>query len=164
MYFVDSSALVKAYVTEQGTAAVQAAINGLGSSSCVSTVVVLETAAALARLCRTRHIRQKVYARARERFLDDCTIRYHVVHPPESVVGTTVGMIDTYRMRSPGGADLLHVATAEYAKSIFPGQTMSFMCCDLALRNVAEERGFDVFDPLRDPPSALLPASASGEN
>lgn len=164
MYFVDSSALVKAYAAEQGTATVQAAINGLGSSLCVSTLVVLETAAALARLRRTQRMRQKLYARARENFLEDCTTRFHVVHPPESVVNTAIGMIDAYRMRSPGGSDLLHLATAEYAKSIFPGETMSLMCCDLGLRSVAEERGFDVFDPLRDPLSALLPPAARGAN
>jgi predicted nucleic acid-binding protein len=162
VYFVDSSALLKAYVAEQGTATVQAAINGLGVSLCVSTIVVLETAAALARLRRTQHMRQKLYARARENFLEDCAIRFHVVHPPESVVNTAVEMIDTYRMRSPGGSDLLHVATAEYARGLFPGRTISLMCCDSGLRSVAEERGFDVFDPLRDPLSALLPSAEAG--
>jgi predicted nucleic acid-binding protein len=164
VYFVDSSALVKAYVTEQGTATVQAAINGLGASLCVSTLVILETAAALARLRRTQHIRQNVYTRARKNFLEDCRIRFHVVHPPESVVRTTVGMTDTYRMRSVGAADLFHIAAAEYARTLFPGETISLMCCDHALRSVAEERGFDVFDPLRDPLSALLPATTPGQN
>ena|GEM_PF-6230690 len=76
----------------------------------------------------------------------------------------TLGMIDAYRMRSPGGSDLLHLATAEYAKSLFPGEPIALMCCDLALRSVAEERGFDVFDPLHDPLSALLPPTPPGEN
>lgn len=85
-------------------------------------------------------------------------MRFFVVHPPDAVVTTALGMIDTYWMRSPGGADLLHVATAEYLQTLLPSVTVSLMCCDAALRSVAEERGFDVFDPLRDPlPLALQP-------
>jgi predicted nucleic acid-binding protein len=164
MYFVDSSALIKAYVSESGTPMVKAALGSLGGDVCVSSVVVIETASALARLRRTLRMRQKVYARVREKFLNDCKTQFYVVHPPQAVVGTTVGMIDQYRMRSPGGSDLLHLATAEHVQRLLPGQTISFMCCDLALRSVAEERGFDVFDPLRDPLSALLPPTAPGEN
>lgn len=162
MYFIDSSALVKAYVTEQGTATVQAVVSRLGSAVCVSTVVVLETAAALARLRRTKQIRSRVYARARKDFLYDCRMRFHVVHPPEPVVTAALGMIDTYWMRSPGAADLLHIATAEYVQTLLPSVTVGVMCCDLSLRSVAEERGLDVFDPIRDPlPPALQPPERS---
>jgi predicted nucleic acid-binding protein len=164
VYFVDSSALIKAYVSEGGTPAVKAALDGLNGSVCISSQVMIETASALARLRRTLQLRQRAYPRARDDFLNHCRTRYFVVHPPEPVVGTTVGMIDAYRMRSPGGSDLLHVATAEYIQALFPAETVSFMCCDVALRTVAEERGFDVFDPLRDPLSALLPLTPPEEN
>ncbi len=109
-------------------------------------------------------MRQQAYVRARDRFLNHCETQFHIVHPPESVVSATLGMIDNYRLRNPGGSDLLHLATAEYVQRLFPGRTISFMCCDLGLRSVAEERGFDVFDPLRDPLSALLPAPPGEEN
>src|SRR5688572_30341197 len=164
MYFVDSSALIKAYVSETGTPVVKAALDSLGGDVCISTVVVVETASALARLRRTMQMRQKVYARVRDKLLNDCKTQFYVVHPPKAVVGTTVGMIDQHRMRSPGGSDLLHLATAEHVQRLFPGQTIAFMCCDLALRSVAEERGFDVFDPLRVPLSALLPPTPPGQN
>jgi predicted nucleic acid-binding protein len=158
VYFVDSSALIKAYVTEGGTPTVKAILDALRGSVCISSQVMIETAAAFARLRRTGEIREKAYARLRDDFLNHCNTRYIVVHPPETVVSITVGMIDAYRMRSPGGSDLLHIATAGYAKSLFPGATISLMCCDHGLRSVAEEIGFDVFDPLRDPlPAALQP-------
>jgi predicted nucleic acid-binding protein len=164
VYFVDSSALVKAYITEAGTQDVQTALAALGEAVCVSSQVIIETAAAIARLRRMKVIRPKVYARAHEDFLNHCNTRFHVVHPPEAVIGTTLRLIDTHRMRSPGGSDWLHLATAEYARILFPGETISFMCCDVALRTVAEERGFDVFDPLRDPLSVLLPPTAPSKN
>lgn len=155
MYFVDTSALLKAYVSEGGTPIVRAALDSLSGSVYISTAVVLETAGALARLRRSERVRQKLYAAARDTFQMHCNTRFHVVHPPASVVTATLGMIDAYRLRSPGGFDLLHVATAEYIQTLLPGRTLSFMCCDEGLRSVAEERGFDVFDPMHDPLSEL---------
>jgi uncharacterized protein with PIN domain len=155
VYFIDSSALVKAYASEAGTPAVDALLDGSPGSIYVSSVVMLETAAALARMRRTGRMRQKTYARALERLLGHCKTRFHVVHPPASLITAAVGMIHSYRMRSAGGFDLLHIATAEYIQTLLPRGRISVMCCDLGLRSVAEERGFEVFDPLRDPLSAL---------
>ena len=154
MYFIDSSALVKAYVTEPGSPAVRALIASRESSIYISSQVMIETAAAIARLRRTRDIRHRVYAQGREHLLNHCNTRFHVVHPPASLITAAVVMIDSYRMRSVGGSDLLHIATAEYIQKLRPG-TISFMCCDARLRNVAEERGLVVFDPERDPLTAL---------
>jgi predicted nucleic acid-binding protein len=160
VYFIDSSALVKAYASEAGTPAVDALLDGSPGSIYISSVVMLETAAALSRIRRTQRMRQKTYARARARFLDHCNTRFHVVHPPASLITAAMGMIDSYRMRSAGGFDLLHIATAEYIQSLRPDRTLSLMCCDEGLRSVAEERGFPVFDPLRDPlPAWLQPPS-----
>lgn len=164
MYFVDSSALIKAYITEHGTPIVQAALASLGRAVYVSSQVMIETTAAMARLRRTRVIRNKMYAQARKDFLNHCQTRFQVVHPPESVRTATLDLIDLYRLRSPGGSDLLHIATVEHIQSTVPGATISLMCCDVGLRTVAEERGFDVFDPLRDPLSALLPPTTPGQN
>ncbi|HEX2206471.1 MAG TPA: type II toxin-antitoxin system VapC family toxin [Longimicrobium sp.] len=159
MYFIDSSALVKAYVSEPGSPAVKTVLASLEGSIYISSVVAIETAAAMARLRRTQDIRHTVYARGREDLLNHCKTRFHVVHPPAAVVNRTLGMIDAYRMRSAGGSDLLHIATAEYIQTLLPRETLSLMCCDDGLRSVAEERGFDVFDPVRDPlPAGLLPA------
>ncbi len=153
MYFIDSSALVKAYGTEPGSPAVRAVIASLESSIYISRQVVIETAAAIARLRRSRDIRHKVYAQGQEDLLDHCRTPFHVVLPPAAVVDATLGMIDLYSMRSTGGSDLLHISTAEYIQKLRPG-TISFMCCDAGLRNVVEERGFDVFDPMHGPLSA----------
>lgn len=159
MHFVDSSALIKAYIQESGTATVQAALGRLDGSVCISSIVALETAAALARLLRRREIRQKAYRQAREDFLNHCRTRFYVVHPPDSVVADALPMIDTYRARSPGGADLLHVATAEHLQRLVPGEAVAFICCDSRLAQIAKERGIDVFDPITDPISQLLPPS-----
>lgn len=164
MYFVDSSALVKAYVSEDGTPTVRAALAGLAGYVYISSQVMLETAAAMAKLRRTRALRPKLYVKARADFLAHCNTRFHVVHPPAAVINATLGMIDTYRMRSAGGFDLLHIATAEYIQSLRPDGTLSLMCCDEGLRSVAEERGFDVFDPVHDPVPAWLQLPPAGTN
>jgi predicted nucleic acid-binding protein len=155
MYFVDSSALLKAYVAEVGTPTVLAALERLSGTVYISSVVVLETAAALARWRRTHRVRYKLYAKARDKFLAHCQTRFHVVHPPAALITAAVRMIDSYNMRGAGGADLLHIATAEYIQTLLPGRKISLMCSDQGLRSVAEERGLAVFDPERDPLTAL---------
>lgn len=157
MYFVDSSALVKAYVQEPGTAAVLDALRLLDGAICVSGLVAVETAAAIARLRRTRALRRKAYERARTDFREHFLNRYFVVDPSTAVVDAALELTDTYHARRVGGADLLHLATAEYVQSIRSSEVVSLMCCDAGLREIAEERGFDVFDPLRDPLGKLLP-------
>jgi predicted nucleic acid-binding protein len=156
VYFVDSSALVKAYVSEMGSPVVLAVLDRMRGSVYASSAVMIETAAAIARLRRGHKMRQKLYAKARDKFLEHCRTRFHVVHPPATVIAATLGMIDAYRMRSAGGSDLLHVATAEYIQTLLPHGRLALMCCDDGLRSVAEERGFEVFDPVRDPVPALL--------
>lgn len=159
MYFIDSSALIKAYITERGTETVQAALRRLDGSVSISSIVALETAAALSRLLRRGEIRQKTYRQAREDFLNHCRTKFYVVHPPELVMADALVMIDTYRARNPGGSDLLHVATAEYMQGLVAGESVAFMCCDTRLQTIAKERGSDVFDPTRDPLNNLLPPS-----
>lgn len=156
MYFVDTSALVKAYVRETGTETVQDALRLLDGSVCISSIVAIETAAALARLRRTRQIRLKTYRQARSDLLNHCRTRFYVVHPPAHVADATLGLVDSYHERSAGGADLLHVATAEYLQSLI-AETVSLICCDTALQKIAKERGFRIFDPLSDSLSDLLP-------
>lgn len=156
MYFVDSSALIKAYIQEQGTVTVQAALARLDGSVCISNTVAVEVVAAFARLLRRREIKTRVYKAARDDFLNHCRTRFYTVHPPDAVYANAIAMVDTYRNRSPGGSDLLHIATAEYVQGLIPSEVVSFMCCDAGLRKIAEERGFDVFDPVRDPLSSLL--------
>lgn len=136
-------------------------LDALHGSVYVSSVVILETAAVITRLRRTQQVRERLYRKARDTFLEHCNTRFHVVQPPAVVINRTLGMIDTYRMRSIGGLDLLHIATAEYIRGLLPRGTLSLMCCDEGMRSVAEERGFDVFDPLHDPlPASLHPPVA----
>jgi predicted nucleic acid-binding protein len=163
VYFVDSSALVKAYASESGTQAVDATLDRLRGSVYVSSVVLLETAAALTRMWRTGRLRRKTYASARDRFLNHCRTRFHVVHPPAAVINQTLGLIDIYRARSAGGFDLLHIATAEYIQTLLPRGRLALMCCDEGMRSVAEERGFDVYDPLRDPLPPALQSVVEGD-
>ena len=156
MYFVDSSALIKAYVREPGTEVVVDALRLLRGAVCISGLVAVETAAAFARLRRTRELRRRAYERARDDFQEHFRERFHVVEPPATVTSAALALTDAYHARRVGGADLLHLATAEYLQSLQPSRCVSLMCCDAVLGGIARERGFDVFDPLRDPLAKLL--------
>lgn len=155
MYFVDTSALVKAYIEESGSETVQEAFGILDRSVAVSTLVAAETLGMFGRLRRRRTIRERVYRRAKDDFLNHYRTRYYVVHPDEGVMPPALSLIDAHHERSVGAMDVVHLCTAEYLQSLIPAYPVSIMCSDAGFSTLAQQRGFDVFDPTRDPISAL---------
>ena len=156
MYFVDSSALIKAYIPERGSITVQEAFRRLDGYLFTSTLVAIETLAGFARLLRSRDLTRKSYAAARTDFLNHLHSRYVVVPVPEPVLHNALALVDRYRERGIGGADLVHICTAESLRASAPTGTVALMCCDRRMQDVAAVRGFAVFDPERDPLTALV--------
>jgi predicted nucleic acid-binding protein len=76
LYFIDSSALIKAYIDEQGSTTVLTAFSQLQGYVAVSDLVALETAAALSRLVRSREIGGRVYEEARDALHNHLATRF----------------------------------------------------------------------------------------
>jgi predicted nucleic acid-binding protein len=157
VYFVDTSALVKFYLPEQGSDTVQEAFRRLDGSLSISELIALETLSAFTKKRRAREIAGAVYVRARDDLLNDLRTRLYLLPIPESAFAGALGMCHTYQSRGVGGNDFLHLATAEYLQSLIPEETVSIMCSDRRLVTLARERGFDVFDPESDDLNDLLP-------
>lgn len=155
MYFVDASAVVKAYVRERGSETVQTAFHRLDGSLFISEFVALEIMACFTRLRRKRQISARTYRMARSDFLVDLTTRFFVLPLPSVVFDAALAALHTFRERGVGAPDTLHVCAAEWLQSLVPGETVSFMCSDEKLRRTATSRGFRVFDPETDPVSLL---------
>lgn len=100
MYFIDTSALLKAYVHETGSAAVLDALARLEGFAAISDLVALEASAALARLSRTGELASGKYELARDYLHDDCRSRFYVVHPSPAVVRASRALVHLYRDRS----------------------------------------------------------------
>lgn len=155
MYFVDASAVVKAYVRERGSETVQAAFRRLDGSLFISELVAVEIMACFTRLRRKRQISARTYRTARGDFLIDLTSRYFVLPLPSPVFDAALAALHTFRGRGVGAPDTLHVCAAEWLQSLVPDETVAFMCSDEKLRKAAASRGFSVFDPETDPVSLL---------
>lgn len=156
MYFVDSSVLIKAYIPERGSITVQEAFRRLDGYLFTSMLIAIETLAGLARLLRSRAISRKTYTAARVDLLNHLHSRYVVVPVPEPVLGNALALVDRYRERGIGGADLVHICTAESLRASAARSTVALMCCDRRMQDIATARGFAVFDPERDPLTALV--------
>jgi len=163
VYFVDASAVVKAYVREKGSDTVDAAFRRLEGSLLISGLVAVETMATFAKLWRTRQISTRTYRILRSSFLTDLSTRFVVLPLPGLVFDAALAAQHTLRERGIGAADTLHICTAEWLQSLVPGESISFMCSDEKLRRAASSRGFAIFDPETDP-VALLSASKPSLN
>ncbi len=159
MYFVDTSALVKAYIAEPlGTRTLLDAFRALGGSSLyVSTLVAAETLAVLARELRKRNLRKREYEALRDDLSRHLASVLHVVEVSDALVRRSLVLVDAYREKGVGAADMIHVATAEHLRRTFPRRPLGFMCSDAALKAVVNAHGIGVFDPETDPPLNLLP-------
>jgi predicted nucleic acid-binding protein len=79
--FFDTSAIVKHYRAEVGTATVEAMLAESGSRHYVSALSVVELHSVLARLVRTGHLIAAEFSLVRGRFLADLTSGYWQVVP-----------------------------------------------------------------------------------
>lgn len=157
MYFVDTSALVKFYLPEKGSNTVQEAFRRLDGSLSLSELVALETLGVFTRKRRAKEIAGAVYVQARNDLLNDLRTRFYTVPVHEDAFAEALGMSHTFRNRGVGCNDFLHLATAGYLQTLLPEETIALMCSDRRLKDLAIERGFDVFDPERDDLGELLP-------
>lgn len=155
MYFLDASAVVKAYIREKGSETIQQGLEQLHGSFVVSELVAVETMACFARLRRKREISARTYRTARGDFLSDLATEYFLLPLADEVFDSALSLLHVLKERGIGAADALHLCTAEWLQSITPGEPVRFICSDDKLRRAAATRGFKVFDPETDPLSLL---------
>lgn len=140
LLYVDTSALVKAYVTEAGTARMLArlrAAEGVASS----VLVWPETLATLARRVREGLLSPSEHDALRRQF--------HVDHASLITValdGRVLELVDALLLRHPlRSADAAHLASALVL--VEAGIAVEFACSDRALLAAALVERLPVFDP-----------------
>lgn len=155
MLFLDTSALVKAYLDEPGSEVVREIIKQRRDSVYVSDHVALETLAAFASNLRRLHIVPKRYLRARSEFFRDFPGGFNVVEVEPEMVVDAIRLADLYHGLGVGGMDLLHVATAIQVRATVAARSPTIVCADRAMRNLAAAAGLGVFNPETDDPASL---------
>lgn len=136
--YLDTSALVKLYVRERGSAEVRAQVDKADAIA-TSVVAYVEARAAFARLRRERPASGK---RHHERVgqLDRDWDRYALIELTAAVVRSAGELAEQHSLR---GFDAIHLASALWMKSVHTGD-LAFAAFDRALTAGAQAAGLTI--------------------
>ncbi len=139
MNYFDSSALVKRFLLERGSPAVQRLCRE--GRVATATVAYAEIHAVLARKRREGHLAQRDYRRASLQFDKDWT-GYVLVHLVPDVLSLTRDLLLRQPLR---GFDAIHLASALTLKASI-GEDLAFVAADQALLKAARAEGLRTAD------------------
>lgn len=114
LYF-DTSALVKHYVRESGSAWVSSLLDDSANLIFTNDIAIAEVSAALAILKRTNRITDRTQRIALAKFYEDVAERYNLVNLTRTLAFSAAELAQRYPLK---GYDAVHLATA-LAQSVF---------------------------------------------
>lgn len=149
--FFDTSALVKHYHPEVGTASVDRLLDEPGAELVISRITLVETISVFAAKVRTGKFDADGFTRLRGRFASDVTHkRYRVVRLLNMHYERAQDLIRTHGLaRQIRTLDALQLAVALILHGEAPLD--SFVCADHRLCDVARGEGLTVIDPEGSP-------------
>jgi predicted nucleic acid-binding protein len=144
-YFLESSALAKLFVQEEGSDALIRLVEHLDDSRKVfSSLAPLEVRSAI----RRRQRAGEILPADADYALDSVSAEVvRMVEQPlsPSVIETARNVLDHHPLRA---MDALHLATAMVARDTLQATDICFVSSDEALLDAAEAERFEVLDPL----------------
>jgi predicted nucleic acid-binding protein len=152
-YYFDSSALVKYYVPETGSAWVSSLIDSQVEDRewqnviAIAKVGIVEVAAAAAKRKRVKDISEKQQQRIVARFLGDCSGRFTTLRANDATIKLATDLTQRHPLR---GYDAIHLATALILnKSLLDDELppLVFLSADIVLCKAAQAEGLLVEDP-----------------
>lgn len=155
MLYLDSSALVKRYVWEPGTEALDARITAeetKGQLLFTSSLTFAEVHHAFARRLREKGISVVDFHRAREAFETDWITYLTVI---ELGAGVLSFVPDIFERTSLKSSDAVHLASAFWIRDLFrlssgygpKGSKVTFVTSDQALGKEASASSLEIFNP-----------------
>lgn len=152
IYFLDSSAHVKRYVTETGSAWVQNLTDpGSGNTLIVARITWVEVLSALSRLQRMQHLAPQDVTTAVGAFRFDWKTQYQVVELASSVTQHAGQLVQNHVLRA---YDAVQLASALSLAPEFANLTpnpFAFISADDKLLTTAQAEGLAIADPMSHP-------------
>ena len=143
-YYFDTSALIKLYIDEEGTAEVVDLANNLnGDQIIIIDIALLESRSAIRRREREGHITSSDARRILNQIEEDATALY-LVQPSSAVTGETARLLDLHPLRT---LDALHLAGCLTVRDSIP-PPLTFVCADSRLCDAAAREGLATLNPL----------------
>jgi uncharacterized protein len=147
-YFLDSSALVKRFAQETGTAFVFSLLRPSAHHTLYAArLTEVEVCAALARRRKLLTLSPAQASKAQRRFRRDFPQRFIYVALNDSIVDEAVRLADAYVLR---GYDAIQLASALFANSqrlLKSLPSLIFVSADIDLNQAAQSRGLAIENP-----------------
>jgi predicted nucleic acid-binding protein len=151
-YYLDTSALVKQYVDEEGSDWLRALIAPEKDPLLfISRITIVEVISAFARRTRDGSLLPAEFATARDAFQGDCLDQYQVMPPSLAVIDLACALLERYPLRA---YDAMHLATALSAQRFLDIQgylPLTFVSADDRLNHAAAAEGLVTDNPNRHP-------------
>jgi uncharacterized protein len=149
--YLDASALVKRYITERGSAALNARFDR-GEIIYTSLLSFGEIHTAIARAYRMRRLAAQDLRRIREAFSTDWLIGLSPIEVNVETMTALPGLVEHYPLKA---ADAIHLSTAFWLRNSFrirahrplPEHEIEFGVADQRLGQIAFQCGLQVFNP-----------------
>ena len=144
-YFLDSSALVKAYRQEAGTNKVVPLLEGI-DQLVIACLTHVEVAATLVRRGRETPLSMVDISDLLSTLNEDITQCFEIIELTKPLVRTAVEMARKHALR---GADALQLACALWARTERGFTDLIMVGSDRELNTAAQAEGFVIVDPVR---------------
>lgn len=148
-FYLDSSALVKRYLTETGSKWIDAVTDPqAGNTLIIAEITRVEVAAAFAARQRSPGgISRKQRDDAVNLMLKHCNEEYRIAHLNQTIIGHAVALTQNYRLR---GYDAIQLATALDTNATLSSNglpTLTFIAADKDLLAAAQSEGLPTDNP-----------------
>lgn len=147
-YYVDSSALVKRYISETGSAWVLSLFDpGLNNDVLIAAITGVEIIAAITRRARGPSISTTDATAVCVQFRSDLQSDYQVVELTESIINSAMTLAETYALR---GYDAVQLATGCAIDALCKANNLppvTFVSADNELNTAASREGLIVENP-----------------
>jgi predicted nucleic acid-binding protein len=151
VYFLDSSAVLKRYVTEAGTSWVQALFEPASANRlAIATIAGAEVVAAVARRARGRSISSPDAATIIRRFRLDFSSDFDLIDVTSRVINQAMTLADRHALRGYDSVQLA-AALAFNSEALSVGTSATLVSSDSELNAAAAAEGLTVEDPNRYP-------------
>jgi len=148
VYFFDSSALVKLYAREIGSAWVKAVADiSAGNQIYIANITEVEVASAVSRRLRENQITPTDARETIAKLREDFEQNYNIFELGGALIAKAVLLVQAYPLR---GYDAVQLATAllvNEERNYLNLPSLIFICADVSLSNAAQAQGLTVDDP-----------------
>jgi predicted nucleic acid-binding protein len=151
VYFVDSSALVKRYINEQGSSWLDTLLGQSSSEVLIAEITQVEVIAALTRRGRSTGMSTQTASQIINRFKTHVSSNYQIISLSKVVISNAIVQAETHALR---GYDAVQLATAlevEAVAKVSGLPTLTFISADNELNKVAQAAGLVVDNPNNHP-------------